>query len=351
MMSTIKALLVRFCCVVFSSLFVVTASTAQDERLFTLGTGNPEGTALTNVTVQVFQPSLRKHSNGNLDVKVFFNGSQCSEQACGEHVRLGQLDIGQVSSGNMGAFGSTFNMVVLPYLFKDRPSASRVLNDWLVKEMRERVEGEMGFYLLALTPAGGFRHLDNSAREVRVPADLKGIKVRVTKSPTEFSLIKSWGATAVPYDWPQLYHGLQTGVVEGMYIPDPYFYNMKFHEVVGHITHTGGAIVVYSHIMDAKRFRALPEASQKAIDMAADDMQRESFAIDAAWIKKKESEVPPGRVAVYKPTPDEMKLWYKGATDAWLAVKGSFDTVLARRILEDQGQTELIEDLEGAGAL
>ena len=155
-MGIIKTFLVWSVCVLSSALLVATASNAQDKKTFTLGTGNPKGTALTNVTVQVFQPALRKHSNGNLDVKVFFNGSQCSEQACGEHVRLGQLDVGQVSSGNMGAFGSTFNMVVLPYLFKDRPSASRVLNGWLVKEMRQRVEAEMGFYLLGLTPAGGF---------------------------------------------------------------------------------------------------------------------------------------------------------------------------------------------------
>ena len=104
-MGIIKTFLVWSVCVLSSALLVATASNAQDKKTLTLGTGNPEGTALTNVTVQVFQPALRKHSNGNLDVKVFFNGSQCSEQSCGEHVRLGQLDIGQVSSGNMGAFG------------------------------------------------------------------------------------------------------------------------------------------------------------------------------------------------------------------------------------------------------
>ena len=136
-----------------------------------------------------------------------------------------------------------------------------------------------------------------------------------------------------------------------MYIPDPYFYNMKFHEVVKHITHTGGAIVVYAHIMDAGRFNKLPEASRKAINMAADDMQRESFDIDIAWIKKKEGEVPAGAVSIYKPTPEEMKLWYKGATDAWLAVEGTYDKGLARRILEEQKQTGLIADLEKAGAL
>ena len=69
-MGIIKTFLVWSVCVLSSALLVATASNAQDKKTLTLGTGNPEGTALTNVTVQVFQPALRKHSNGNLDVKV-----------------------------------------------------------------------------------------------------------------------------------------------------------------------------------------------------------------------------------------------------------------------------------------
>jgi TRAP-type C4-dicarboxylate transport system substrate-binding protein len=206
-----------------AALFNGATAIAQQATVLTLGTGNPDGTALTNVTTQVFKPALAKHSNGRLDLKIHFNGSLCSEQACGEQVRLGQIDVGQVSTGNMGAFGPSFVIVDLPFVFKDPASSEKVVNGWLAKEMRKRVAADTDFFLAALTPAGGFRHLDNKTRQVRVPDDLKGIKIRVTKSPIEFSLIKAWGGVAVPYDWPQLYQGLQTGVVEGMYIPDPYF--------------------------------------------------------------------------------------------------------------------------------
>ena len=34
-------------------------------------------------------------------------------------------------------------------------------------------------------------------------------------------LIKNWGAVPVPYDWAQLYQGLQTGVVSGQYVATP----------------------------------------------------------------------------------------------------------------------------------
>ena len=49
----------------------------------------------------------------------------------------------------------------------------------------------------AVVPCGGFRQLANNVRRVARPADLKGIKIRVTKSPTAYELIKGWGGIAV----------------------------------------------------------------------------------------------------------------------------------------------------------
>ena len=54
---------------------------------------------------------------------------------------------------------------------------------------------------------------------------------------------------------------------------------------------------------------------------------------------------------VYNPTPRELQQWYSGAPAAWIAVKGTYDPKLARRVLQDQGQDELIKQLEAAKAL
>jgi hypothetical protein len=58
-----------------------------------------------------------------------------------------------------------------------------------------------------------------------------------------------------------------------------------------------------------------------------------------------------GKVKSYKPSPAEMAQWHKGAKDAWVAVKGTYDPKLALRILEEQGQKALIADLKAAKAL
>ena len=72
---------------------------------------------------------------------------------------------------------------------------------------------------------------------------MKGIKWRVTKSPIEYTLVKNWGAVPVPYDWAQLYQGLQTGVVSGQYVATPWQHVAKLHEVAKYFTEIGGLMV------------------------------------------------------------------------------------------------------------
>ncbi|HJM50849.1 MAG TPA: TRAP transporter substrate-binding protein [Alphaproteobacteria bacterium] len=186
---------------------------AQDSITFRLGTATTTKWSIGIAIRDVLIPALAKHSNGRIKVEAHYGRSICSEHSCVEQMKLGQIDIATVSSGNVGAFGTTFDIINLPYLFKDADSASKILNGWLAKALSAKANKDMGMQALAVIPVGGFRQLDNTVRQVRVPSDLKGIKIRVTKSPTEFNLIKAWGGVPVPYDWSALYEGLQTGVV------------------------------------------------------------------------------------------------------------------------------------------
>ena len=101
-------------------------------------------------------------------------GSLCSEHSCVEQMKLGQVDIATVSSGNVGAFGTTFDIINLPYLFKDAETANRIMNAWLGKELSRRAEKEMKVHVIAIVPVGGFRNVVNTQRQARVPTRLRG---------------------------------------------------------------------------------------------------------------------------------------------------------------------------------
>ncbi|QIE55048.1 TRAP transporter substrate-binding protein [Pikeienuella piscinae] len=326
------------------------ATSAQDKITLQLGTAAQPSWSLGKVINEVLKPKIEEYSDGRIDVVVHGGGSLCSEQACVEQVGLGQIDIASVSSGNVGAFGTTFDIINLPFLFRDQDAASAMLNGWLAEELSTRATADMGMHMLALIPVGGFRNVVNTEREVRVPADLNGLKIRVTKSPTEFNLVKAWGAAPIPYDWSSLYEGLQSGVVQGMYLQDPFTAAGKFYEVVSNITEVGAAWSAHPILMSQARYDALPDWARAAIDKAGADVQAAAFDYDLAWQTSAVTAME-GKVAVYQPTEAEMDLWREGAREAWVAVKGAYDPELARRILSEQQLDKLIADLEAAGAL
>lgn len=323
---------------------------AQEKVHLTLANGIAPTVPTAWFMTDFIGPRLEQYSDGRITTNVQINGALCSEHKCVEQARLAQIDLGSVSGGNIGAFGSSFDILNLPYIFKDDDAADSLLNGWLGEELAKRAANEMNLHVVAIIPSYGFRHLDNNVREVRVPEDLKGIKIRVTKTPTNFNLVKAWGAVPVPYDWGQLYEGLQTKVVNGMYIPDAYVAARKFYEVTPYITHTGGALNTHIIFMDKARHDGLPDWAREIIARVGQEIRDAAFAIDIEWRERRNKELE-GHVQIYSPTPEEMELWYKGAPQAWVAVKDKYDASLARRVLDTQGQQTLIAELEAAGAL
>jgi TRAP-type transport system periplasmic protein len=336
--------------ILFAAALGAQSASAQERLKLSVGTASAPGWSLGTGLHKIMKPNLEKYSGGRIELTVHGGGALCSEHACVEQMKLGQIDIATVSSGNVGAFGTTFDIINLPYLFKDAETANRITNAWLAKELSQRAEKEMGVHVIALVPVGGFRNIVNTQREARVPGDLNGLKIRVTKSPTEFNLVKAWGAVPVPYDWAQLYEGLQSGVVQGMYLQDAFTSAGKFFEVVKHVTVVNGAYSAHPIMMDLARYNKLPRWAKDASAKVGADLMRESYALDVAWVKTAEQAMQ-GKVKSYSPTPAEMVQWHKGAKDAWVAVKGTYDPKLALRILEEQGQKALIADLKAAKAL
>jgi TRAP-type transport system periplasmic protein len=295
-------------------------------------------------------PKLKEYSHGQIEPNVQVNATLCSEHKCVEQAKLGQIDIGSVSAGNIGAFGPTFDILNLPYIFKDDASAEKLINGWLGDELAKRAESEMQLHVLAIIPSYSFRNIDNSKREIRVPADMKGIKFRVTKTAVESALISGWGGIPVPYDWDQLYGGLQSGIVNGMYIPDAYVAAQRFYEVTKYITETGGGWNAHIIFMGKNRYDGLPNTAKEIIDRIGAEIKGSSFRVDRDWMDR-QNKLLQGKVQIYKPTAEELQLWYAGAPPAWAVMKGRYDAKLVRRALTEQGQDKLTKELEAAGAL
>jgi len=338
----------------FLALSVVLAgsvSVAHAEKVLKLGTVGFIGMPIGDAIDQALIPTLEEVSGGELSIEPHYRKSLCSEQTCGEQANQGLLALWTSSTANFGNFGTALAIFDLPYIFKSIEDADRISSEWLAKKQCDIAAEEAGHVCLTVYSSGGFRQLGNAHGPVHSPADMKGIKWRVTKSPIEYTLVKNWGAVPVPYDWAQLYQGLQTGVVSGQYVATPWQHVAKLHEVAKYFTEIGGSWSGNQLSMDKRQYDALSDQEREWLHTAATAFGEHVQKLDRDWVKAGEDAIKADIEEWYTPNEEEMTLWRAGAIDAWLNAKGSFDPATAERVLAEQGMTGFIEQLKEAGAL
>lgn len=301
----------------------------------------------------VLKPKLEAYSGGRLTADIHMAKSLCSEKTCVEQVKFGQIDIGTASVSNYGGFHKTYEILTLPYIFADDAAAQKVLDGFLFDELNEKSVTRDKMKILAVVPFLGFRQLETNVGVIRTPKDLRGVKIRVTKSPLDGALLRAWGAVSTPVAWAETYDAVQQKVVRGLYIQKSVHAMMKFYEVAKYVTLTGGAWTPMVIFMDEKRFEKLPPWAREAVDKAAADLRARSFAIDQKYAAKMGAKNV-AKVDYYRPNPGEMAQWRNAAAKAWLVAKKLklYDPALARRILNAQsGMGGFIKQLDKIGAL
>lgn len=337
--------------VVLSLTTTLFAQSASAETVLKLGTVGFLGMPIGDAIDQALIPTLEEVSGGKMKIEPHYRKSLCSEQSCGEQANQGLIALWTSSTANFGNFGTALAVFDLPYIFKSIEDADRISSEWLAKKQCDIAAEEAGHVCLTVYSSGGFRQLGNAHGPVHVPADMEGIKWRVTKSPIEYTLIKNWGAVPVPYDWAQLYQGLQTGVVSGQYVATPWQLVAKLHEVAKYFTEIGGSWSGNQLSMDKGQYDALTDQEREWLHTAAEAFGKHVQELDRNWVKAGEDAIKAEIEEWYVPTEEEMKLWRAGAIDAWLNAKGSFDPATAERVLQEQGLTDFIAALKEAGAL
>ncbi len=334
-----------------ASVAVLVAQSAAAQKVLKLGTVGFVGMPIGDAIDQALIPTLEEVSGGQMTIEPHYRKSLCSEQSCGEQANQGLISLWTSSTANFGNFGTALAIFDLPYIFKSIEDADRISSEWLAKKQCDIAAEEAGHVCLTVYSSGGFRQLGNAHGPVHVPSDMEGIKWRVTKSPIEYTLIKNWGAVPVPYDWAQLYQGLQTGVVSGQYVATPWQHVAKLHEVAKYFTEIGGSWSGNQLSMDKRQYDALSDQEKEWLHTAAEAFGKKVQELDREWVEAGETAIKAEIEEWYVPSEEEMVAWRAGAIDAWLNAKGTFDPETATRVLEEQGMTSFIAQLKAAGAL
>ncbi len=184
-----------------------------------------------------------------------------------EAVQIGTLDMVITSTGPVPNFVPETQVLDLPFLFRDYDHARGVLDGEIGRELLDYVDGA-GFKALAWTE-NGFRHITNSQRPVRTPADLQGMKIRTMENPIHLRAFEALGAAPTPMSFAELFTALQQGVVDAQENPIVVISVSNFAEVQGHLSLTGHLYSPAIILMSQDLWSSLSEEEQGWVMEAA----------------------------------------------------------------------------------
>jgi TRAP-type transport system periplasmic protein len=165
----------------------------------------------TYVWAKAFGDSL---TSGGLKATEFPRDSLGGEEEKLDQVSQGLLEVSMSDLAKAAQIEPFLFGFHLPYIFDSVAHMDKVLDK---TDLMKRINGgstKRGVRVLSLVLVGDFGGLANTKRPVRVPADLKGLRIRaMDKAQTEY--LQAWGASTVVIPWAEIYNSLQTGVADG----------------------------------------------------------------------------------------------------------------------------------------
>lgn len=219
--------LIALVCLVLSTLPAIAADYKAEYRLSTvLGTAFPWGRA-----AERWADLVREKTEGRINIKVYpgtslVGGDQTKEFMA---IRQGVIDLAVGSSINWSPQIKQLNLFSLPFLVPDEKAFDALISGPVGADIFAILE-KQGVVPLAIGE-NGFRELSNSKVDVRTPADLKGMKIRVVGSPIFIDGFTALGANPTQMSWADAQPALATKAVDGQENPLSVFNAAKLHTV------------------------------------------------------------------------------------------------------------------------
>ncbi|MDR1322465.1 MAG: TRAP transporter substrate-binding protein [Gracilibacteraceae bacterium] len=223
-----------------------------------------------------------------------------------EMVQTGSVHLACVLPSIYEQFDQRWQVFSLPYLFSDFETA------------RAACDGEAGQYLMSLLEEKqlhglalwehGFRHLTTGSKEIHLPGDVAGMKIRVMDSPTFISMFNLLKAQPTVTSMGELFTALQQHAVDGQENPLSSIAGRKFNEVQDYLmlsSHCYAPVILLSN----KTFwDGLPEDVRQVLNEAAlesTEYQRQVSEDYETTLKEELTQT----MTIIEFTPEEIAAW------------------------------------------
>ncbi len=270
-----------------------------------VATDTPKGQA-----AERFKQLAEKATNGRVKVEIYPNSQLYKDKEELEALQLGAVQMLAPSLAKFGPLGvKEFEAFDVPYIFPSKQGLYNVTEGPVGKSLLQKLEPK-GITGLAYWD-NGFKEM-SANRPLHMPADFKGLKMRIQASKVLDAQMRALGANPQVLAFSEVYQALQTGVVDGTENPPSNMYTQKMHEVQKHLTLSNHGYLGYAVIVNKKFWDGLPADIRASLEKA----MREATTFEKAIAQRDndmalEAIKKSGKTTIYTLNPAEQAAWRK----------------------------------------
>jgi len=257
-----------------------------------------------------FKQLAEERTKGRVKVEVYPNSTLYKDGEEMDALQLGSVQMLAPSVAKFGPMGvREFEVFDLPYIFDSFAELHKVTEGAVGKSLFKKLESH---------DIVGLAYWDNGFKDfsankpLRLPGDVKGLKMRIQSSKVLDAEIRALGGIPQVMAFSEVYQALQTGVVDGTENPPSNFYTQKMNEVQKYFTLTDHGVIEYAVIVNKKFWDGLPadirtilEGAMKDATKYANDIAKEENDKALAAVKAT------GKTEILTLTPEAKAAWKK----------------------------------------
>ncbi|MBP6018696.1 MAG: TRAP transporter substrate-binding protein [Burkholderiaceae bacterium] len=270
----------------------------------------------TSIAANHFAKLVAEKSEGKIKVQHYPGGQLGSDKETFEAAQQGMLQIASGSSANLVTITRAFEVLHLPFIFDDLDQVHNALNSQKVKDHINAELADVGLRWL-FTFDYGFRDINTSEKQVTMPADMAGLKIRASRSPLELAGVKAFGGSAITVDWPEVYNALRFKVVDGEAQPFGTLVSARHHEIIKKTVDVDWQYYGFVGVISTKQWEKYPGWVKEILESAAKESEAYHRQIWAEEDKKAQEVYLKAGGAITELTPDQRAEWIKLGKSTW----------------------------------
>ena len=234
-----------------------------------------------------FAELVSEESEGRVTVAVFPNDQLAGGNSTKgiEMIAVGGADLAAYATSVLSVLDGQMSIATIPWSFDNYQEARTVIDetggDYYAEILAEKGITYLGSF------HNGFRQLSNSKHEVKAPADVQGLKIRVPGSEVYMDFFRELKADPISMSWSEVFTAIQQGAIDGqengVSITDTAkMYEIQDYMTLWNYTYESDLFIANTEIwnsLEPKTQELLERKAKEACDWGRDQVEQEEAEI------------------------------------------------------------------------